>query len=142
MTRAVPLVLLLLAGCAQPIGSDGRAVSFEVAVCETLPGVHCCRAAERPAPPAPYCTRSLGVADCWRDPSLLPDHPPELADSQLPLSPSAEQVACLQPVPVVATAAPPVPAVVYATPVEPLSPPAVVYAMPLQPPPLPQAEGH
>ena len=24
----------------------------------------------------PYCTRSLAVADCWRDPASLPDRPP------------------------------------------------------------------
>ena len=32
-----------------------------------------CRPIEPPPEPPPYCTRSLGVADCWRDPASLPD---------------------------------------------------------------------
>jgi len=34
-----------------------------------------------PAPEPPvFCTRSLGVADCWADPMNLPGHPREIAD--------------------------------------------------------------
>ena len=32
-----------------------------------------CRPIEPPPEPPPYCTRSLGVADCWRDPASLPE---------------------------------------------------------------------
>ena len=28
-----------------------------------------CRPVEPPPEPQPYCTRSLAVADCWRDPA-------------------------------------------------------------------------
>ncbi len=81
MARAGLFIVLLLAGCAQPIGKDGQPVPIGVALCETLPGVRCCR--PPPAPPQllPYCTRSLGVPDCWSDPAQLPNHPPELAAS-------------------------------------------------------------
>ena len=39
--------------------------------------------APREAPPAPplFCTRSLGVVDCWANPALLPDHPTPVADA-------------------------------------------------------------
>ena len=31
-----------------------------------------CRPVEPPPEPPPYCTRSLGTVDCWRDPASLP----------------------------------------------------------------------
>ena len=49
-----------------------------------------CRPVEPPPEPPPYCTRSLGVADCWRDPASLPDHPPEMADGPRTLTPAQE----------------------------------------------------
>jgi hypothetical protein len=46
-----------------------------------------CRTPE-PLPGAPpYCTRSLGVVDCWLDPAQLPDHPPQVADGPMTLTP-------------------------------------------------------
>ena len=33
------------------------------------------------APPQPFCTRTLGVAECFADPSALLDRPAELADT-------------------------------------------------------------
>ena len=32
-------------------------------------------------PPQPYCTRTLGVAECFTDPGALPDHPDQLMDT-------------------------------------------------------------
>jgi hypothetical protein len=49
-----------------------------------------CRPTEPPPEPLPYCTRSLGVADCWRDPASLPDHPRDLGDVPHPLTPEQE----------------------------------------------------
>lgn len=49
-----------------------------------------CRPVDPPPEPPPYCTRSLGVADCWRDPASLPDHPPELGDGPRTLSPAQD----------------------------------------------------
>jgi hypothetical protein len=46
-----------------------------------------CRPVEAPPEPPPYCTRSLGVVDCWRDPKALPDRPPEVADGPRALTP-------------------------------------------------------
>ena len=40
-------------------------------------------------PPQPFCTRTLGVAQCFADPASLPDRPAELVET-----PSREHVAC------------------------------------------------
>ncbi len=49
-----------------------------------------CRPVEPPPETPPYCTRSLGVADCWQDPASLPDHPPALGDGPSTLTPAQE----------------------------------------------------
>ena len=49
-----------------------------------------CRPVEPPPEPPPYCTRSLGVADCWRDPASFPNHPPSLGDGPHTLTPAQE----------------------------------------------------
>jgi hypothetical protein len=47
---------------------------------------------EEPKPDAPpYCTRSLGVVDCWKDPAALLDPPPEVADGARALTPMQEK---------------------------------------------------
>ena len=38
----------------------------------------------------PFCTRSLGVVDCWADPALLPGRYRDVADTPAPL-PSQER---------------------------------------------------
>lgn len=49
-----------------------------------------CRAVE-PLPPKPeFCTRSLGVVDCWQNPAGLPDHPPGVADGPTGLTAAQE----------------------------------------------------
>jgi hypothetical protein len=45
---------------------------------------------EAPARPA-FCTRSLGVADCWQDPDKLLGHPREIADGPRTLTPEQEK---------------------------------------------------
>ena len=47
-----------------------------------------CRPIEPPPEPPPFCTRTLGMANCWRDPASLPDHPSELGDGPRTLTPS------------------------------------------------------
>jgi hypothetical protein len=43
------------------------------------------------APETPvFCTRSLGVPDCWEEPSKVPNHPRELADGPRALTPAQE----------------------------------------------------
>ena len=49
-----------------------------------------CRPAEPPPEAPPYCTRSLGVPDCWRDPARLPGHPRELGDGPRILTPAQD----------------------------------------------------
>jgi hypothetical protein len=46
-----------------------------------------CRPMEPPPPAQPYCTRSLGVADCWADPA---GEPPQQADGPSALTPAQE----------------------------------------------------
>ena len=73
-----------LGGCAAPIGRDGLPMGPLQTACEAFPFTHCCRPAGPLPPPPPYCTRSLGVADCWIDPARLPNHPRQLADTPPP----------------------------------------------------------
>lgn len=55
-------------------------------------GLSYCKPYDPPPPPLPYCTRSLGVVDCWQDPALLPHPiPPEVADGPRTLTPEQEQ---------------------------------------------------
>ena len=39
-----------------------------------------CAPREGEPPPEVFCTRSLGVVDCWADPAALPGHPAPVAD--------------------------------------------------------------
>lgn len=114
MTRAL-ILMLLLAGCgATPeqvaTGVVGLGVG-SIAVMQRSPfdalysivaGKDCsvvrldqgksyCRPQEPKPEAPPYCTRSLGVADCWLDPASLPDHPSELADGPRTLTPEQER---------------------------------------------------
>ena len=91
------LILLLLAGCgATPEQVVPAAALFGIgsiaviqrspfdALYSVLSGRDCsivrldqgksyCRPIEPPPEPPPYCTRSLAVADCWRDPGPFPE---------------------------------------------------------------------
>ncbi len=51
---------------------------------------YCRRTEPKPDPP-PYCTRSLGVADCWQNPAAVPNLGPNLADGPQSLTPTQEQ---------------------------------------------------
>ena len=51
---------------------------------------YCTPTQPQPDPP-PYCTRSLGVVDCWADPAALPNRPPEVADGPRTLTPTQEK---------------------------------------------------
>jgi hypothetical protein len=111
--RALPL-LLLLAACGptpEQWATVGLGVGVgSIAVMQRTPldamysivsgrdcsivhwdqGKSYCKPAEPPPEPPPYCSRSLGVVDCWRDPGALPDHPPEVADGPRSLTPAQE----------------------------------------------------
>jgi hypothetical protein len=104
------LLVVLLAGCGSPeqVATVGAGVAVgSIAVIQRSPldavysavtGKDCsivrmeqgksyCRPVEPPPEAPPYCTRSLGVVDCWRDPASLPDRPPEVADGPSVLTP-------------------------------------------------------
>lgn len=49
-----------------------------------------CKPQEPPPQPPTFCTRSLGVVNCWSDPALLKDHPTQVADGPTTLSPAQE----------------------------------------------------
>ena len=113
----VPFVLvlpLLLSGCgpAAPVAEIGVAVvsvasipvfhrsPVDLAVsaasgrdCSVVhldKGERYCHPREK-APETPeFCTRSLGVVDCWEDPARLPNHPREVADGPRVLTPEQE----------------------------------------------------
>ena len=62
----VLLLLLLPAACAAPPPA-------------VLPAALTARAATAPYL-GPYCTATLGIPDCWRNPQVFPNEPAELAD--------------------------------------------------------------
>ncbi len=47
-----------------------------------------CRPIDPPPPRQPYCTRSLGVVDCWGAPELMVDLPPQVASGPVRLTPA------------------------------------------------------
>ncbi|MSP03323.1 MAG: hypothetical protein EXR07_20110 [Acetobacteraceae bacterium] len=49
-------------------------------------GERYCRPREQPPEVPVFCTRSLGVADCWAEPAKLPNAPREIADGPRPLT--------------------------------------------------------
>jgi hypothetical protein len=49
-----------------------------------------CRPVEPKPEPPPFCTRSLGAVDCWRNPDTVPGHPRGLADGPAVLTPAQE----------------------------------------------------
>jgi hypothetical protein len=108
------LLLSLLAGCgpAAPVAEVGivvvsgasipifhrspvdmlvsAAVGRNCSVVNLDKGEHYCRPRDR-APETPeFCTRSLGIPDCWYDPAKLPDHPDEIADGPRTLTEDQE----------------------------------------------------
>jgi hypothetical protein len=53
-------------------------------------GERYCRPKDRVPQPPEFCTRSLGVPDCWTDPSKLTNHPKEIADGPRSLTDDQE----------------------------------------------------
>lgn len=111
---AVLILVLAVSGCgpAAPVAEVGVAVvsaasvpifhrsPLDIAV-SAATGRNCsvvnldkgdsyCRPKDLPPDTPEYCTRSLGVPDCWVDPAKLPDHPREIADGPRQLTPRQE----------------------------------------------------
>ena len=105
-------LLLCLSGCgAPPIEPTGALLGANIAaipvfhrdlfdlVWSTISGRDCsivrldrnqtyCKPPELPPPAPEYCTRSLGVVDCWAEPDAA--LPPEVASGPRTLSPAQE----------------------------------------------------
>jgi len=72
------------AGYSLITGKDCSAVRLEQ-------GKTYCRPTEPPPDAPPYCTRSLGVVDCWQHPAAVPDLAPQVADGPSALTPAQEK---------------------------------------------------
>ena len=51
-----------------------------------------CRAVAPPVPPQPYCTRSLGMVDCWAHPELMANLPPQVAQGRSTPTPEQDRI--------------------------------------------------
>ncbi len=113
--RHIFLVLpLLLANCGDPtqatgvgalvgigsIAAIGRtpvdaiwsiASGKDCSVVRLEKGLHYCREPDPPPESQPFCTRSLGRVDCWKDPASLPGTPVGVADGPDRLTPAQER---------------------------------------------------
>lgn len=113
MMRAIPL-LLLLTGCGLTpeawvtlfggvgigtvavLGKTPIDVAFSTVTGRDCSGVRLekgqsyCRREEPPPQPPPFCTRSLGVVNCWQDPASLPPGQRSVADGPRALTPAQE----------------------------------------------------
>jgi len=101
----IPLLCaILLAGCGapaiEPMGAVAGVTVASIPVLQRTPldaavsvvtgwdcslvrwdrGLSYCRQEEPPPAPPPFCSRSLGQVDCWREPDKLSNRPRELAD--------------------------------------------------------------
>jgi hypothetical protein len=111
--RRLPLLLLLLSLAACDPASLGATAAAGVgsvvvigrtpvdAVVSLASGRDCsvvrldrgqsyCRPVEPPPAPPPYCTRSLGRVDCWREPPLAIPLQRGVADGPVALTPEQE----------------------------------------------------
>ena len=102
--------LALLAGCgpAAPVGAAVAVGSIAImqrspidALVSVASGRDCsivnlekkelyCRRRDKPPEEPVFCTRSLGIPDCWADPKKLPGNPHEIADGPRTLTPDQE----------------------------------------------------
>ncbi len=118
MRRLLPFLIAvpaagLLAGCEAAGEASGAFLAANAAaipvihrtpidlVWSTITGRDCsvvrldrlqsyCRPIEPPPAPPPYCTRTLGTVDCWRDPAKYTGLPPQVADGPPGLTPAQE----------------------------------------------------
>lgn len=74
-TAGVNVAALVLAGRTVPDMAVSAVTGRDCSVVRLDRGQPYCGPAEAAAPPAPFCTRSLGAADCWTvAPVATPPH--------------------------------------------------------------------
>ena len=110
--RALLFLPLLfgIPGCAEPVGAlaavevasvfvFGRGIADigvsavsgrDCSIVRLDRGLTYCAPIEPPPAPGPFCTRSLGVVDCWINPEALPAPQRPVADGPAP-TPAQEQ---------------------------------------------------
>jgi hypothetical protein len=66
---AIPVAIGLCAAACQPAGPPRMVVAV-------------------PPTPQPFCTRTLGQAECFANPATLPDHPTPLGDTPVRILPA------------------------------------------------------
>jgi hypothetical protein len=91
-----PLIAGAVSGAAIPVFhrtpvdmAVSAATGRDCSVVNLDKGERYCHPKERSPAEPEFCTRSLGVADCWKDPSKVPNNPREIADG--PRALTAEQ---------------------------------------------------
>ena len=116
LLAALPLTALPLAGCNDWAPTTGYLLAANGAtiaiagrtvpdmVVSAVSGKDCnvaqldqhkpyCRDLDPPTRPSAWCTRSLGSADCWQSPQLLPPGTPFLGDTPAPTAAQVKQAA-------------------------------------------------
>jgi hypothetical protein len=89
MRIAFQLLLLLAVGCT-PVSPGTSGAAIWAAAGKDCAGMRQGQPPCRPSVPPPrFCTRSLGVVDCWANPDALNGPPPhQVADGPLTLTPA------------------------------------------------------
>jgi|SRR5580704_13914364 hypothetical protein len=84
----------MLSGCGADLpvtAAISGATGLDCSVAHLNEGQRFCRPRDGVPETPLFCTRSLGVPDCWRDPSSLPNKPREIADGPRVLTPEQEK---------------------------------------------------
>ncbi len=96
---ATPVVAVAAADAASVavFGRDGFDMAYSLvsgrdcSIVRLDKGESYCRHKEAPPVPPEFCTRTLGVPQCFSDPASLPDHPSGIADGPSRLTPEQER---------------------------------------------------
>jgi hypothetical protein len=93
-------VVAVAAGAAASVAVFGRSpvdIAWSLAAGRDCSIVHWdkgepyCRPREPPPPDRQFCTRTLGMAECFADPASLPNHPASLGDGPATLNAAQEK---------------------------------------------------
>lgn len=88
----LPILLCLGACTAVAPQFHGGLTGVDCSLVRMQMGRPFCNTGEPPPERPPFCTRSLGVVDCWANPEALPGPPREVADGPRTLTPTQERL--------------------------------------------------